>query len=416
MKWSGVIGWLCFAGLLCACGGGSSSSSNSSSSNSSSSSTSSSPGVSSPTVAGANVQRISVNLGPEGDYPNGLFTSVTVCVPGTSTCQTMNNVLVDTGSYGLRILASALSVSLPAQTDASGNPIGECASFIASFTWGPVATARVQITGENASSVPVQVIGASNFPGPPGSCTRSGLPPGDTISSLNANGILGIGVFVQDCGTACASSGPSNPGVYYSCPNSGCVATTESLQGQVQNPVASFPIDNNGVQIQLPAVGAQGAATASGSLIFGIGTQSNNGLGSAQIYTTDDLGNFNTYYNGSLYSSSFIDSGSNGIYFLTSGLTGIPLCTGTENVFYCPSKTLSLMAENSGQNGTSGKVAFSIANANQLFSTDNAAFDDLGGPNVGAFDWGVPFFFGRNVFVAIDGARTPAGPGPYWAY
>ena len=144
--------------------------------------------------------------------------------------------------------------------------------------------------------------------------------------------------------------------------------------------------------IQLPAVGAQGAATASGSLIFGIGTQSNNGLGSAQVYTTDDLGNFTTVYAGTSYPSSFIDSGSNGLFFLSSSVTGITQCSDSDAAFYCPSKTVSLSAQNVGQNGTSGTVAFSIANAEQLFSTDNAAFSDLGGPNSGAFDWGVPFF------------------------
>lgn len=399
-----LIGLFCLAGLLSACGGGSSSPS--------------SPSVSSPApAAAANVQPVSVNLGPEGDYPNGLFTSVTLCAPGTSNCQTINDILVDTGSYGLRILASAQTLPLPRQTDANGNPIGECAPFVAAFTWGPVETADLHMTGETAPNLPVQLIGASNFSGPPADCPN-GLPPADTLSSLGANGILGIGTLVQDCGPTCASSGPSNPDFYYSCPSSGCVATTESLQNQVQNPVASFSADNNGLLIQLPAVGAEGAATASGSLFFGIGTQSNNGLGGAQIYTTDGQGDFTTVYNGSSYPSSFIDSGSNGNYFLSSSATGITNCTGANSVFYCPSATLSLTAQNVGQNGTSGTVAFSIANAEQLFSTDNAAFNDLGGPSTATlyFDWGVPFFFGRKVFVAIEGQQTPAGPGPYYAY
>lgn len=403
MKSWWLTGLFCLAGVLCACGGGGGGSS------------SSSPSVSTPPPAAAsNVQPVSVNLGPEGNYVNGLFTSVTLCIPGTSSCQTVNDILVDTGSFGLRILGSALTLGLPGQTDAGGNSIGECAPFVKSFTWGPVETANVQMAGESAPSVPVQVIGPSTFPGPPANCPN-GLPPADTVSALGANGILGIGVFVQDC-PACASSGSSNPGFYYSCPSSGCVITTESLQDQVQNPVASFSKDNNGVLIQLPAVGAQGASTASGSLIFGIGTQSDNGLGAAQVYTTDGLGNFTTIFEGTSYSSSFIDSGSNGLFFLSSGATGITQCTGGNADFYCPSNTVSLGAQNVGQNGTSGTVAFSIANAQKLFSTGNAAYSDLGGPNPGAFDWGAPFFFGRNVFVAINGAQTPAGAGPYWAY
>jgi hypothetical protein len=396
-----LIGLFCLAGLLGACGGGGSSSS------------SSSPSVSSPAVAGANVQPISVNLGPDGNYPNGLFTSIVLCVPGTSDCQTVNNILVDTGSYGLRMLASALTLPLPVQTDANGNPVAECVPFVKSFTWGPVETAGVQMAGESAANMPVQVIGASNFPDPPADCPN-GSPPADTVGSLGANGILGIGIFVQDCGAACTSSS-SNPGFYYSCPSSGCVVTTESLQNQVQNPVASFSADNNGVLIQLPVVSAQGAATASGSLIFGIGTQSNNGLGSAQIYTADDQGNFTTIYNGTSYPSSFIDSGSNGLFFLGSRIADITQCTA-DTAFYCPSKNLSFTVQNVGQNGTSGTVTFSIGNAEQLFSTENAAFNDLGGPNANAFDWGVPFFFGREVFVAIENAPTPVGPGPYWAY
>ena len=169
-----LIGLFSLAGFLCACGN--------------SGSSSSTPSASATAAAAADVQPISVNPGPNGNYPNGLYTSVTVCVPGTSTCQTINDILVDTGSYGLRILAPALTLSLPAQTDASGNPIGECAPFLAAFTWGPVATADVHITGETASNMPLQVIGAANFPAPPADCPN-GLPPADTVGSLGAYGI-----------------------------------------------------------------------------------------------------------------------------------------------------------------------------------------------------------------------------------
>ena len=44
----------------------------------------------------------------------------------------------------------------------------------------------------------------------------------------------------------------------------------------------NFTGDNNGVILELAAVNST-AATVSGSLIFGIGTQSNNALGSAAV-------------------------------------------------------------------------------------------------------------------------------------
>ena len=81
---------------------------------------SSGDGGSSIGAPGPNVQPIVVDPGPAGDYVNGSFTSVTVCVPGTTSCQTIDGVLVDTGSSGLRILSSALTLPLPPQS--SGGP------------------------------------------------------------------------------------------------------------------------------------------------------------------------------------------------------------------------------------------------------------------------------------------------------
>jgi hypothetical protein len=371
----------------------------------------------------SNVEAISVNTGPatgapyNQTYVDGAFTSVTVCIPGSSTtCQTVSGILVDTGSSGLRILSSALPVSLPQQTDSSGNPIVECLPFVDSTTWGPVQTADMTIAGEQAKSLPIQVIGSPNFATIPAGCTSYGASE-DDLQSLGANGILGVGTRVQDCGSACTTTGSSNPGLYYTCPSSGCQVTTESLAKQVQNPVAFFPTDNNGVIIELPAVsGAEASVT--GALIFGIGTQSNNGLGSATVYTMDpSTGNFTTVYGGVTYTdASFLDSGSNAIYFLDSGVTGIPTCTDY-TFWYCPSTTENLSASNQGTNGATGTVDFVVGNADTLLvGGNNAAVNGLAGPDPGSFDWGLPFFFGRNVYTAIEGQSTPAGVGPYWAY
>jgi len=374
------------------------------------------PQVSTITTTGNNVLDIQVNSGPAGVYANGAFASATVCTPGTSNCQTIDGLLVDTGSSGLRILSSALTASLPQQKASDGNPVVECVPFVSGYTWGPVQTADLQLGSEKAGSVPVQVLSDSDFP-VPSRCANSG-PSMNSLSALGANGILGVGVFAQDCGGACVSTGASNPALYYECPASGCVVVGESLSEQVPNPVALFSADNNGVIIELPAASAP-ASSANGSLIFGIGTQSNNALGSAKVYTVDDFGNFITIYNNQTYNGSFIDSGSNGLYFLTSNTTGIPVCPDA-NFFYCPPSTESLSATTAGAGGSpTSTVNFSVANADSLFDNNPNAtvFEDLAGPNtLAGFDWGLPFFYGRNVFTAIEGKTTPGGTGPYWAY
>jgi hypothetical protein len=361
------------------------------------------------TTSGPNVQTITVNSGPNNNYANGAFTSVTVCVPNTSNCQTIDNILVDTGSFGLRIISTELSISLPQQTGTGGNPVAECVAFADSYTWGPVQTADIQISGESASSVPVQVLSDTAYPLPSG-CADLGLPSADTLQTMNAAGLLGVGFLAQDCGTACTVSGSENPGWYYECPSSGCVVTSVASSSQVTNPVAMFSTDNNGVIVELPAVDIE-APTVTGSLVFGIGTQSNNGLGSANVYTQQDFA-ITTSFNGTSYPGSFLDSGSNGIFFLDTAATGFPDCSG----FYCPNSTQNLSATNVGANGTSESVSFSVANAADLLNNTDTAYTQLAGPNPGEFDWGLSFFYGHNVFTAIDGASTPAGMGPYWAY
>ena len=374
-----------------------------------------------------NVQALQVNLGPSDYYgPNGLFTDVTICVSGTSTCQDIPNVLVDTGSEGLRLLSSQVTLTLPVTTDSTGNPLQECVQYAdGSYTWGPVATADIQITGEKATAVPIQIISANPAFPAPSSCTSGGGPNSNTVQALGANGILGLGPFQQDCGTACVP--PSSPtGPYYLCPNSVCGPATVALASQLQNPVWLFSQDNNGVLISLPSVPAGGAATVSGSMIFGIGTQSNNALGSAQLYTADVCGNISTTFNGTKYSDSstscsggtYFDTGSQGLYILdSSALNNIPECS--DNMpFYCPTSTMNFTATNTGGNGTSAQVSFSIANADTIFKSTNAAFNNLAGSNSGGgFDWGLPFFFGRNVFVGIQNQNSPTGvAGPYWAF
>ncbi len=199
--------------------------------------------------------------------------------------------------------------------------------------------------------------------------------------------------------------------MYFACNGGGgCTSTLLATASQVANPVASFAVNNNGVVLMLPAVPPGGAGRATGSLVFGIGTQANNQLGTATVFATDADGFFTTTYKGVNYTRSFIDSGSNGLFFNDASL---PSCGD----FYCPpGAPLTLSATNTSATGTSGTVTFTLDSVTAIRIDAGAAH--IGGTNglSSSFDWGLPFFFGRSVFVARSGAATPAGPGPYWAY
>jgi Protein of unknown function (DUF3443) len=376
-----------------------------------------------PVAAGNNVVSVTVDAGPTNSYVNGAFASVTICVPGTATCQTIDHLLVDTGSAGVRLLASGaaggeLNLPLMQKLAPDGNPLHECFPLADGFVWGPVAQADVQLDGEQASNLAVELIGQAGESAVPGTCSN-GTTDLSTLAALGANGILGVGLFMQDCGTACTQA-PTN--VYYSCPAGGaCNPIALSTTNQVLNPVPFLPGDNNGTLLQLPAVSPPGAATLTGTLLLGIGTQANNAVGSATAYTTDANGNFLVTYNGTNYPGS-INSGLNANYFLNSTtVPQLPTCTGNFSQFYCPASTQSISATNVGLNSASSAITFSVDNAMDLFTNNPtfAVFPTLAGPSTAvpqSFDWGLPFFYGRNVFTAIERTNTPLGPGPFWAY
>jgi hypothetical protein len=352
-------------------------------------------------------------------------------------------VLVDTGSIGLRLMASSLAaanLTLTSNADPNvpGNSIAECLPFADGYTWGPVAAADVSMAGELASGVSINIIddNGSYAATAPSSCTSvlSQSPMSlNSVSAFSANGVLGVGVFDQDCGASCAECASLTPDgcntamtdLYYSCNTSTntCGFTPVAQTAQVRNPVALFAADNNGIILTLESIPTAGQTTASGTLIFGIQTQSNNALGSAFVLLADSDGNFTTSYKSQTLSSSFIDSGSNGLYFPDSS---IAVCPNTQSnpsasEFYCPAATLSETATMQGQNGLTNPVPFDVVSLNSI-SNSFYASDALAGPapsnsSLGSyFDWGLPFFYGKRVFTAIDGKAAGTATGPFYAY
>ena len=440
------------------------------------------------TTSVSNTAQVSVNLGPNNNFSDAVYTTVTVCVPGTTNCTTIPDVLVDTGSVGLRVLSTGAvgvttqvgNLNLPQVTDpATGYPLYECVQYgDLSYNWGAMQMATVQVGGETASQVPASAGGTANA-GIPIQVISTGTVPNiisyegeeyynpctnyettessptggldrDTVANLSANGILGIGLFPQDCTldtTNYCTSLDTTTGQYlaYQASTGDAYVEPTALTDQAWNPVAAFPVDNNGEVLSLPSIPANGQATATGTLTFGIGTETNNAITTQTVYEVDCDGDFlQATFNGVNYNdvdnqtdcspenSSFIDSGSNGLFFLDpttlTSATGVSTVNCSDDAdWYCPASTLDLSPPNLGltlygDNGTSGTVSLSIANADTLFSYDYAAYSDLAGTSISSgeptsddsIDLGLPFFFDRPIFVGISGgAQYPNG---YWAF
>jgi hypothetical protein len=394
--------------------------------------------------------------GPAGEL-NVPFVSVTVCSPGTATCQTVDHVILDTGSTGLRLVASVLdsNLALPAETDGSGNPLRECYAYVTSYVWGSMVTADVSIAGQNQPNLPVHLIGDDAAGAPATQCTSVANADfasfinqatatsmlTNTVAAFGANGILGVSpTGAQDCGVYCApgttQSASFLANYYYSCPTSTtCAPTTAALGSQASNLIALLNGGQvNGIGISLPAVAGPGATTASGTLTLGVSTNpSDTPPGTATFYGLDPYAFFSTQLNNSEY-LGIVDSGTAFYLFTDASITSCPV--GGEVELYCPPSTLSLSAtfgettDVVHASGASGSVGFSIQN---YLNVSNSSFvaPDIGTPcglylngtcytatattptqSLPYFIWGLPFYLGRTVYFVYPGATAGNVRGP----
>jgi hypothetical protein len=371
-----------------------------------------------------NTMPLTVDTGPSAaaGQINHAYVTIKVCAPGNQTqCANIDHVLLDTGSSGLRLVRSVLvagGVTLAAEADAQGQVIEECMSFGAGQSWGPIALADVTLAGELAAKLPVQLMDDTNTGAPPPAACGANV---NGVTAFGANGVLGVGVFAQDCGAACVN--PTTPlALYYGCTTAGaCVAENIALAGQITNPVAMFAADNNGVIVNLPNLqNANGDSSVTGELIFGIATQSDNALPATglTVLGADAHGDFTATYNGgTTVLPALIDSGTDAYSFDDPT---IRICTSGAYVgYYCPAVApQSVYAVNTGVgvNNATSMVNFAIADPSS-FVANAAAFIDLGGGGGSTrLTWGMPFFYGRKVYFGIDQRVSGSYAGPFYAY
>jgi hypothetical protein len=407
--------------MMAACGGGgggSSAASSSTSSTGGSPSTTGSGGASSNSVGNNGVV---VTVAPSvNNTLNMPEVSITLCAPGSTTnCQTIDNILVDTGSTGLRVASAAINPTLlsalPHET-VGGQNLDYCQQFLDGYTWGSMRTGAVTIGPKSTASMPLQIFGDLDSTTPaPADCSDNSSSE-DTPQTFYSNGVIGVSSLLQDCGSQCASY--VIPATYYVCPNGACAGSTAPLAQQGQNVASVFSSDNNGVVLSLPAIPQVGQASATGTLYFGVATQSDNMMDGASILQQSALYNtLSVSYKGQTYADSFIDSGSD-VYFLNDPTTS--RCVGNLAAFYCPTATVSNPATFTTVSGGSVVANLVIGNAESLFDANPSflAFNDIADSNAsaGSIDFGLPFFYGRNVAVVVEGASALGSAGPFTAF
>jgi hypothetical protein len=209
----------------------------------------------------------------------------------------------------------------------------------------------------------------------------------------------------------------------------------------MRNPVSVLPAGyNNGVVIKMPQIPdtQQGAISATGELILGLDTAANNSVpvGASKVYlgvsdtTSDSYLGIKTTYNNHVYTNSYLDTGSNGMFFYDASIAA---CSSKldQSYWYCPQtpmRNLSADLSDGEPLGRSGyPVQFGVSNKDILLSlSENLAFNTLAGavntltngayvPDTKTFAWGMPFFYGKTVYLSIwemPGAEN----GPWYAW
>lgn len=385
------------------------------------------PGVEATTIAvpSTNSKYLTVNVTKPGNssvcgYVNAPCVTITICPPNsTAGCTNIDNILLDSGSVGLRVFSSILppelSNTLMNNNIGGQTSIAQCTTFgDSSQNWGPVVYAGLNLGGLYISEIPILLVDSS-YSFLPATCDNAATSPED----FGLNGILGVAPLSDDYGTP-----------YFVCNSSSCTPTNSSPD-YITNPIIMLPPPyNNGITIKFPSIPQSGAYNVIGYALFGEATESENtppdNASLLQVYSGQYPINVITSFMGQ-YNSSFLDTGSNLLFFSNSELQ--PLCQGNYPDFFCPDLSQLIVSYQATIIGTESQypLDFAIANAQWLMNGSNTAFSTIAAYvssfNNNTIDWGMPFFYGKTVSVIPPGSTFiyggityQSGGSGYWIY
>lgn len=374
--------------------------------------------------------------------------SLTICVPGTSTCQTIDHILVDTGSTGLFLFSKQTqgvldlaATPLPQAKDSNGNLLYDCMAYGGNSNAGGTYIADVYLNGSHyATQQTIGVFGtvenqASQL------CSfnkNANQTINDYVLSnpqtqqvgLGFNGILGVGALkpsIDDSSTlSCNSQFQCTPFNWYNGTN---------LHGY-SNILAQLNNDSNGFGLSIPSPsinvnGGFNGQALQGQLILGINTQTDNQVSVAQkIMTLIQPSSLTVipsgFLNASLEQSTaqvLVDSGTNGIlisstfasYFAGLGITPTQPSNAISALQVASStqqQTFSLTLTDAAQNTSTQSLSLTtntvinplwqsgvIPDFGFFFTNSNTAQNII---------LGIPFFMGKTIWFLEAGGTNPS--------
>lgn len=364
---------------------------------------------------------ISIGSGMNGDGINTMYISVTLCKDSTGVrCETIDNIILDTGSFGLKINRSALTESFITTLSKvklnDDQMIYACNTFGSGYVFASEYYASLNLANSYTNNVVVQIIENSPTAEIPDSCLAKG--PFDDFSNFGANGIIGVNPALTLANDSILMYKKNIKGIYES------LTFAEESQIPIlnQNPLTSFKNNNNGFVISIPQVIQNTNTNVIGEMVLGINTAQNNQLTNQTNIVKASESNLSTVCNSACFYSQInnpestipavFDSGTNGWVFISNT---IPQCI----YGYCPDQPViwsSMVYSYNFASNESYQVT-AIITPDETYDGQDLSFSVM--PHWGYYNYnnetlyGSPFFFGKNVYVIFP---IKTNQNPAWGF
>ncbi|MDD3265597.1 MAG: DUF3443 family protein [Burkholderiales bacterium] len=367
---------------------------------------------------------ISIGAGLNGDGINTMYVSITLCTNSAGTnCQTIDNIILDTGSFGLKINKSALPESfvlqMPRVTTTDDQMVYACNTFGSGYVFAEEHYGILKLANTMTNNVIVQIIENSPSAEIPDDCIAKG--PFDDFANFGANGIIGVNPAIGLDNSSILLYKKDINGNYVAL-SSGESAIVPMLN---KNPLPNLSSNNNGFVISIPPVTQNTNTNVSGTMILGVNTSSMNQVTNKTNLVVASESDLSSVCNSACFYSKInnpestipavFDSGTNSWVFMNDELQSSACSYG-----YCPESPFTWVSSVYSYDFAANEsyvITGVITKDETNPSGDTVSFSVM--PGWGYYNYnnetlyGSPFFFGKNVYVIFPSNKNK---NPIWGF